>query len=654
MIRRLAACCLEVAFLLLPAALRAQIDTERMMTVGCNALYFDDYVLSIQYFNQVISAKPFLYEPYYYRAIAKLSLEDWRGAEQDCNSSIERNPFVVNSYQVRGLARVYQKNYARACDDFRKGLSLDPQNCPLRHNLILGLARDGHLEEALAQTDTLLRMWPKYADGLAIRSDLLWESGDSAGSLECIDKAVGLDRFNPDLLVHRAVIKARIGMFDDALPDLDRAVYLDPSNTSAYMNRAAVHYERDSLRASMADYDMVIRLEPSNVNGHYNRGNLRAQVGDDNRAIEDFDFVIDAEPDNMFAIFNRGILRFRTGDCYGAENDISRVLEEYPDFIMGYQFRSEVREQMGKTAQAQEDAMVVLRDHNRRYNRAHGFDDESDGTSDRKTRSGKDRNLSGYRKVIVDDNLENSTGFSSEYRGRVQNRNVQVTYLAPLRLTYFSGEGLTSRRPLTSSLLDGFDSEGSRLPGLRFEDDDCRLNSAQIRLLFDDIERLGAIIPKKPDNTVELLFRAIDYCLLQDFQLSLSDIESAQKQCADSWALWFVKAQTLSRMEQIDDRSNLSQVLYCMNKVIELEPDMAFARYNRGIFLARNNDLHAALADFDRAIELEPDMAQAWYNRAIVLVLLGRTDQAIGDFGKAGELGIVGAYNIMKRFSIAE
>ena len=89
-----------VAIGLLCAPLHAQINTDRMMQVGRTALYFDDYVLSIQYFNQVISAKPYLYEPYFYRAVAKLSLEDYRGAERDCNSSIEPNPFVVNSYQV--------------------------------------------------------------------------------------------------------------------------------------------------------------------------------------------------------------------------------------------------------------------------------------------------------------------------------------------------------------------------------------------------------------------------------------------------------------------------------------------------------------------------------------------------------------------------
>ena len=38
----------------------AQLNTDRITSIGRNALYFEDYVLSIQYFNQVIKLKPYL------------------------------------------------------------------------------------------------------------------------------------------------------------------------------------------------------------------------------------------------------------------------------------------------------------------------------------------------------------------------------------------------------------------------------------------------------------------------------------------------------------------------------------------------------------------------------------------------------------------
>ena len=49
----------------LPVAAWAQINTDRMMLMGRNALYYEDYVLSIQRFNMVISAKHYFSEPYF-------------------------------------------------------------------------------------------------------------------------------------------------------------------------------------------------------------------------------------------------------------------------------------------------------------------------------------------------------------------------------------------------------------------------------------------------------------------------------------------------------------------------------------------------------------------------------------------------------------
>ena len=49
---------LLLIFHLCSLTLFAQINTDRVLAIGRNALYFEDYVLSIQYFNQVIKSKP--------------------------------------------------------------------------------------------------------------------------------------------------------------------------------------------------------------------------------------------------------------------------------------------------------------------------------------------------------------------------------------------------------------------------------------------------------------------------------------------------------------------------------------------------------------------------------------------------------------------
>ena len=89
----------------------AQINIDRMIKIGRNALYYNDYVLSIQYFNSIIESRPTLFYPYFYRALAKFYLEDYVGATKDCTSAIDLNPYYHEAYKVRALSYINQNYY---------------------------------------------------------------------------------------------------------------------------------------------------------------------------------------------------------------------------------------------------------------------------------------------------------------------------------------------------------------------------------------------------------------------------------------------------------------------------------------------------------------------------------------------------------------
>ena len=81
-----------------PARVSAQINTDQVMRMGQNMIYFGDYELAIQCFNRVIEAKPRTERAFLYRAIALLNLDDYTGAEADASRAIELNPFITDSY----------------------------------------------------------------------------------------------------------------------------------------------------------------------------------------------------------------------------------------------------------------------------------------------------------------------------------------------------------------------------------------------------------------------------------------------------------------------------------------------------------------------------------------------------------------------------
>ena len=142
-------------FQLCSLAMFAQINTDRVLTIGRNALYFEDYVLSIQYFNQVIKSKPWLAEPYFYRAVAKINLDDYKGAEEDCTLCLERNPFLVQAYYARGIARQSQEKFDEAIEDYRKGLEFKAEDRQMLVNMAVANIQKKDFKEAEKVFDEL-------------------------------------------------------------------------------------------------------------------------------------------------------------------------------------------------------------------------------------------------------------------------------------------------------------------------------------------------------------------------------------------------------------------------------------------------------------------------------------------------------------------
>lgn len=652
----------------------AQINTDYLMTVGRNAIYFEDYVLSIQYFNKVINAKPYLNEPYFFRGLAKFYLEDFAGAEQDCGKSIELNPFVVSSYQVRGLSRVYMNRYSRAADDFRKAIEYDPVNNSLWHNLILCHIKQNNYDIALSTIDTLLSIAPKYTPAISMRSLILMEQKDTAGARKSLEEALALDKFDASLYQTRALLNIGSEQYSQAESDLNRAIGLNPSEPGYYVNRALARYYQNNVKGALSDYDQAISIDKFSVPALYNRALMRGFIGDDNRAIEDFDRVIELEPDNMLAIFNRAQLRNQTGNLEGAISDYTAVIDEYPQYLPAYELRAIARYNRGDIAGAEQDRLFILN------SRTGGIDQVSqtidsdtivDNSKDKNTRKESDRNVRSYKKFIVVDDADNNSRFASDYRGKVQNKNVDAKYLSMYYLTYYYNTSEIDLRVRYSALIEELDQINIFPARLRLSNTDYPLDDTNITSLFEDIDSHSANIDLHPDNPYYLLARAIDFYLLQNYTEAEEDLNRIISGRSAIWAAYFCRSTVrdrLLRIKKARSEMNLQSslttgvvikeqdfdyqlIINDLDKVISMVPDFAYAHYNKANVEADLGNHRSALRGYDRAIELDESFAEAYYNRGLTLILMNNIEQGISDLSKAGELGIYSAYNVIKRFS---
>lgn len=417
--------------LCVPFSAYCQINTDRMMTIARNALAYDDYVLSISYFNMVINYKPYLYEPYFFRGVAKFYLDDFSGAISDCTEAIERNPYYPNSYELRGLAHINLEQYQAAAADYTKATECQPEQRGLWHNLALCYINLDSLDRADSVANIITRRWAKFADGYCIKAQVMLEKKDTLTALEMACKAVEAEKFNIGAISLKANLLMWHEDYKNAIDNYTESLRLDPKQSGNLINRALCYYHIDKYRDAMADYDKALDIDPNNFVGHYNRGLLRANVGEDNLAIEDFNFILSVDPNDMMATFNRATLLDNTGDYKGAIRDYTTVIKEYPKFLLGYEKRAEARRKIGDMAGAMKDEEHVLKE---QIAKRYGYSTPTSRMKN-KTRKKSEFNIEDYNKMVEDDK-EQEPEYANEYRGKVQNKQNDGKLIMPSQHIY--------------------------------------------------------------------------------------------------------------------------------------------------------------------------------------------------------------------------
>ncbi|MDR1813654.1 MAG: tetratricopeptide repeat protein [Tannerella sp.] len=679
---------------------KAQINTDRVIAIGRNALYFEDYILSIQYFNQVIRAKPWLAQPYFYRAVAKLSLDDFSGAEEDCTLALQQNPFMVQAYYARGISRQNLGKYDLAIEDYNKGLEFRPKDRPMMTNTAIAYIQKKDYEKAKELFSEIIALNPRESSSYMARGAMFVETGDTVSALKDYNKAIETDPYYAPAYGNRALLYYYADSMNAALADLNEAIKLNPREGSYYINRGLIRYNLNDLRGAMSDYDQVITLDGNNLIARFNRGLLRFQVGDNNRAIEDFNVVISLEPDNYMAYYNRALLLSTVGSYQSAIKDYDVIIEQYPNFVSGYYARSDAKRAINDVVGADKDywyAMELERNHGQNLNKnnatvaaANPDKEEADAPKDEagKTREESDKNINKFNRLVVYDKTEEQKNkYQSEIRGRVQDKNIRVDFEPQFVLTFYEKTDNVKEPVHYSKLLDQFNERSALGWKLIVTNREASLNQLQIDEHFASINSYSAKIEQNGKTADNYFGLGLDFMLVQDFAEAINSFDkaisidpnytlayfnraavrykqmeyelsnAAQDELAEAMSVQFGKnsRQNYGQPQGIDDRDKriytFDMILRDYNTVIQQDPSFTFAYFNRANLRCSQRDYKSAILDYNEVIRRSPEFAEAYFNRGLARLSQGDAQRGIADLSKAGELGIINAYNIIKRMT---
>lgn len=654
-----------------------QINTDQVLRIGQNNLYFEDYVLSIQYFNRVISVKPYLAQPYFYRAIAKLNLDDYLGAEQDATLAIERNPFIVDAWEVRGVARQNLGKPREAIEDYSKALDMLPGNRGLLYNKAIAQQDIHDLAGADSTFAVLLKRFPGFDGGYIGRARLRLEQKDTVGAKEDIEKALSINHNSVNGYVMRADIAINQAKdYAAALEDMNRAIKLQPRHAGFFINRAFLRYMNDDFQGAFADYDYAIQLEPQNTVAIFNRGLLRTEVHDNDKAIADFDAVLNLNPDDHKALYNRAIILSEVGQLDRAIADLDKLIEVYPDFSAAYFMRFDAKRRKGDMTGAEKDYKKSVALADTRVQKTPDKQFADDGATEEtnladagtgETQEQVKRRFSSL--TTIDDNTYAEQVFNSkEIRGRVQDHNRAIELEPIFVVTYYTSP---TELKLEGDYLKEVDQINATR-ALRFllqvtNHEPSTTDEETARLHFESVGYYNSYLAGHTPRAIDYLGRAMDFVTLRDYENAVADLDKAIALTPDFTLAYLIRAnarylmaKTGTHSEPKEKKSDLPglghntlvrSALDDLDTVAKLSPQMPVAYYNKGVILAEEGDHTSALIALSKAIDLKPNFGEAYYNRGYVYLTLGNKEAAFKDLSKAGSLGIVASYNLLKRMS---
>ncbi len=631
---------LVVALQFLVLASYGQLNINHYMRVGQTRISIGNYVGAIEYFNIVIKFKPYMPEPYFFRGVAKHKLEDFHGAILDYNKAVDIKPFYPDAYSNRGMAYHELNDFDNAIRDYNKALELDPKNEGIYINRGIAKVSKKDVDGAMEDYGKALEVNPSSTIALMNRSNAKIIKGDTRGAIQDLNQVITIRPHFAGAYLNRGIARFELNDFASALRDYDQTIKLEPDNALAYNNRGIVKHKLEDYSGAIMDYDMAIKLDPGMANAYFNRAMAREIL---RRPGYEGDYQIAGDLNPMY-----DLSRFSMNAGQTAQQQKPRQ-QQPPGTPPATQTNTQNPDQT-KVDEESRNREKEREEETRRRRRLNLIISDS-------------RNIPDQEPVDPDD-------------PNVQNRNMVIDLQPLFVISAFEKNSVNYERlQYYNADIDLVNNENNYNPLLTFTNkpDDGYLSLFQNLILFFN-EKISV-----SQNSHNYLNRGIFHGLTGNYNQSIADLDRAieldsasvlayisRGNCRFKMSEHFEKltdfpSEMAVRTEKGSNRPTpgVSQVRVIIdydlvmedyNKAIALRPGLFFGYFNRAFIHLKLKNYESAMKDLNKAIELEPEFAEAYYNRGLTRIFLDDTNLGALDLSKAGELGLVEAYSIIKRY----
>ena len=641
--------------------------------------------LAISDCNMVLEDNPYDTDVLYFKSIAEINLKNYDVADTVVSSLIRIKPDFSEAWNVKAGLELERTDTVAALASLQKALEISSMDYIPYLRMAGIFDKQQKWKEAVEAMDNAIKIMPAESDFYINRGYLRYRNDDYMGAMSDYNYALELSPDNYNAMYNRALLRFEVRELDKALEDFSAIIKHDPKNYHAVFNRALVYLNKKQYNKAVTDIEAIVKRFPKFYSGYNALAQCYVELDKIENAVQCYSEVLNGDPDNFLALYNREQLYLQQKKYGKALADVQAILNLYPKFYPAYYDLARCRYAMGDergAVAAMNKADDLVRNYvanpekNPLDRPTIAFEANNNPLADMEIkRYGADAEMESemmekFNQLITTSTSERSeVSYKERIKGKVQDREAVAGLEPVFTLSVFPPtETLKSETSYFKELAElnqaGMVQEHIYLT----TEGQISENSDLINRLFDLEERYSRSISDGNRRPVDYLSRAIVYSLLKNYDASLDDVDKALKEAPDFIVALLLKANVHAALADKErqmeafgeagrEMSGLKDggghdaaiAIENYNKVIEKNPRLVPAWFNKGNVYFEFNDLDMALQCYDKVLELDPECGPALFNRGVTYMKKGEKEKAFNDFSLAGQLGILQSYSIMKQ-----
>jgi tetratricopeptide (TPR) repeat protein len=193
------------------------------------------------------------------------------------------------------------------------------------------LARQGKLDEAMAELESAIKLQPDYWQGHVNAAVVLIDQGKLGEAMARLQQVLKANPDRPHAYGSVGVVLARQGMDDEAVRHFQKALELDPAYTDAHSNLAKLLQKQGKLEEATAHFVWAMDLRQDDPLTHFDLAGVLLQRQMIDLAIEHLQRAVDLDPQLLDAHLALTKTHASQGNYAAAVAQLEKTIEADPN-----------------------------------------------------------------------------------------------------------------------------------------------------------------------------------------------------------------------------------------------------------------------------------------------------------------------------------